>query len=106
MTEILIAAAAILAVMFAPRVIPDSLAGWRRTIAVSGLRLIFVLIALYEVLATSFVSIPANQVGVVRKIYGFANIAPGHIIAAHGETGYQAEIVPPGTFRISILLMC
>jgi hypothetical protein len=102
MTEILIAAAAILAVMFAPRVIPDSLAGWRRTIAVSGLRLIFVLIALYEVLATSVVSIPANQVGVVRKIYGFANIAPGHIIAAHGETGYQAEIVPPGTFRISI----
>jgi len=36
-------------------------------------------------------------VGVVRKVYGFANIAPGHLIAARGETGYQAEIIPPGT---------
>ena len=53
-------------------------------------------------LATSIISIPANQVGMVRKVYGFSNIAPGHIIAAHGETGYQAEIIPPGTFRISI----
>ena len=38
----------------------------------------------------------------MRKIYGFSNLAPGHIIATHGETGYQAEIIPPGTFRISI----
>ena len=40
--------------------------------------------------------------GVVRKIYGFANLAPGHFIATKGETGYQAEIIPPGSFRISI----
>ena len=102
MTEMLIAAAAILAAIFAPRVVPDSLAGWRRTGAISGLRLLFGLVALYEVLATSVISIPANEVGVVRKIYGFTNIQPGHIIAAAGETGYQAEIIPPGTFRISI----
>ena len=102
MPEILIAAAAILAAIFAPRVVPDALTGWRRMAAVTGLRLVFGLIALYQVLATSIVSIPANEVGVTRKIYGLDNIAPGHIIAAHGETGYQAEIIPPGTFRISI----
>ncbi len=103
MSEMLIAAAAILAAIFAPRVMPDSLVGWRRTGADRRACAWFSwLVALYEVLATSIISIPANQVGVVRKIYGFANIAPGHIIAAQGETGYQAEIIPPGTFRISI----
>ncbi len=58
--------------------------------------------ALYEVLATSIITIPADKVGIVRKIYGFSNLAPGHLIATRGETGYQAEIIPPGTFRISI----
>src|ERR1700731_2030255 len=81
---------------------PDALVGWRRAAAIGAMRLAFGLIALYEILATSIIAIPANQVGVVRKIYGFANIAPGHIIAAHGETGYQAEIIPPGPFRVSI----
>ena len=89
--------------IFAPRVMPDALVGWRRPAAIGALRLVFAFLALYEILATSIISIPANQVGIVRKIYGFANIAPGHIIATHGETGYQAEIIPPGTFRISIL---
>jgi hypothetical protein len=102
MSEILIACAAILAVIFAPRVIPDSWTGPRRTVAVSALRMVFAIVAIYEVLATSIISIPANQVGVVRKIYGFSNIAPGRFIAAHGETGYQAAIIPPGSFRISI----
>ena len=102
MSEILIAAAALAALLFAPRVIPDAITGWRRIGAIGLLRLLFGLVALYEVLATSIVSIPANQVGIVRKIYGFTSIPPGHIIATRGETGYQAEIIPPGTFRISI----
>lgn len=102
MQEILIAAAATLAAILASRVVPDTLAGWRRAGAVAGLRLVFAAVALYEILSTSIISIPANEVGVVRKIYGLANIAPGHIIATKGETGYQAEIIPPGTFRISI----
>jgi hypothetical protein len=100
--EILIAFAAILAAIFASRVIPDAVIGWRRVAAVGAVRLVFSLVALYAVLSTSIISIPANQVGVVRKIYGFSNIEPGHIIATRGETGYQAEIIPPGTFRISI----
>jgi hypothetical protein len=102
MEETIIALVAIVAALAAPRVVPDFLTGWRRSAAVGALRMAFGLIALYEILSTSIISIPANQVGVIRKIYGFSNIPPGHIIATHGETGYQAEIIPPGTFRISI----
>jgi hypothetical protein len=100
--EILIAAAALLAAFVAPRFLPDSLAGWRRSAAITMVRLVFGVVALSEVLSTSIISIPANEVGVVRKIYGLTNNPPGHFIATKGETGYQAEIIPPGTFRISI----
>src|SRR6202451_381961 len=103
MEETIIAFIAIVAALAVPRVIPDALSGWRRAALIGALRLAFGLVAIYEILSTSILSIPANQVGIVRKIYGFANIAPGHIIATRGETGYQAEIIPPGTFRISIL---
>ena len=102
MSEILIAFAAFAALLFAPRVIPDSIVGWRRVAAVGVIRLVFALVAIFEVLSTSIISIPADKVGVVRKIYGFSNLSPGHLIATRGETGYQAEIIPPGTFRISI----
>ena len=97
-----VAVAAIVALLFAPRVIPDAVAGWRRTAAVGALRLAFALVALYEVLATSIITIPADKVGIVRKIYGLSNLCSGHLIATRGETGYQADIIPPGTFRISI----
>jgi hypothetical protein len=102
MTGILVAIAAIAALLFAPRVIPDAVAGWRRAVAVGLLRLAFALVALYEVLATSIITIPADKVGIVRKIYGLSNLSSGHLIATRGETGYQADIIPPGTFRISI----
>jgi hypothetical protein len=102
MEETIIAFVAILAALLVPQVMPDALVGWRRAAAVSALRLAFGLVALYEILSTSIISIPANEVGIVRKIYGFTNMGPGHIIATRGETGYQAEIIPPGTFRISI----
>ena len=103
MEQTIIAFIAIVAALAVPQVMPDALVGWRRAAAIGAMRLAFGLVALYEILSTSIISIPANEVGIVRKIYGFANIAPGHIIATHGETGYQAEIIPPGTFRISIL---
>jgi hypothetical protein len=100
--EILIASAAALAAIFSPRFIPESVTGWRRRGVAAGMRLLFGTVALVEVLATSIITIPADQVGIVHKNYGFTNIAPGHIIATKGETGYQAEIIAPGTFRISI----
>jgi len=97
-----IAFAAIAAFLFAPRVIPDVVSGWKRIALAGFLRFAFALVALFEVLATSIITIPADRVGVVRKIYGYSNLAGGHYIATHGETGFQAAVIPPGTFRISI----
>src|SRR3954471_11960429 len=51
--------------------------------------------------ATSVIMVPANEVGIVRKVYGTRNLPEGRLIATAGETGYQAEIIAPGTFRIS-----
>ena len=61
--------------LFASRVMPEAVVGWRRAPAVGALRLAFALVALYEILSTSIISIPANQVGIVRKIYGFSNLS-------------------------------
>ena len=88
MEETIIAFVAIVAALLVPHVMPDAVVGWRRAAAIGALRLAFGFVALYEILATSIISIPANEVGIIRKIYGFANIAPGHLVATHGETGY------------------
>ena len=64
-------------------------------------RLLCGLAALYALAATSFVSIPANKVGVVRKIYGVSSLPQGRLIATRGETGFQAAIVAPGSFMVS-----
>ena len=90
-----IAFAAIAAFLFAPRVIPDVVSGWKRIALAGFLRFAFALVALFEVLATSIITIPADRVGVVRKIYGYSNLAAGHNIATHGETGFQAAVIPP-----------
>jgi len=102
LSEIVIAFVAAFAALFAGRIMPDLLSGWRRALAIGVLRAALIAVTIYEILSTSIVSIPASEVGVVRKVYGVANLAPGHIVATKGETGYQAEIIPPGTFRISI----
>ncbi len=72
-----------------------------RSAVIWATRLACVLAALYAVAATSFVSIPANMVGVVRKIYGASSLPEGHLIATRGETGYQAAIIAPGSFMVS-----
>lgn len=69
--------------------------------ALWGLRLVFGLAALGAFLQTSIIRIPADEVGIVRKIYGLANLPDGKFIATQGETGFQAQIIAPGTFRIS-----
>src|SRR5947199_136482 len=66
-----------------------------------GFRGLMLLCALMAVLETSIISIPADQVGVVRKVYGFKTLPDGKLIAVDGESGYQAQVIPPGTFRIS-----
>jgi len=82
----------------APRLMPSSLPSWSGTAA----RIVAVFLAVICVLETSIVTVPADQVGIVRKNYGYRNMPDGHIIATNGETGYQAEIIAPGTWRVSI----
>ncbi|MBV8104362.1 MAG: hypothetical protein JO223_07030 [Hyphomicrobiales bacterium] len=104
MEYVLVACAALVAAVLAPRYLPSKLGAARRRVAVVAFRTLFALIALFCVLTTSIISIPANEVGIVRRVYGLSSLTNGHIIATEGETGYQAQIIPPGTFRISPFL--
>jgi hypothetical protein len=102
MEYILIACAALVAAILMPRYIPNRPAGGRRRVAIVAFRTLFALVALFCIVTTSIISVPANQVGVVRRLYGVSNLANGHIIATQGETGYQAQIISPGSFRVSL----
>jgi uncharacterized membrane protein YqiK len=42
------------------------------------------------------VLIRERQVGVVIKKFGIGSLAPGHLIALNGESGYQADTLAPG----------
>jgi hypothetical protein len=65
-----------------------------------SLRVVFGLFALSVALATSVVTVPGDKVGIVKRLYGSKNLPDGHLIATSGETGYQADIIPPGTWAI------
>ncbi len=91
----------VIAAIFAPAFFAARSPVFRSAGAAWGLRALFGVGALISVLETSIISVPADQVGIVRKIYGFSNLPDGKLIAVNGEAGYQAQIVPPGTFRIS-----
>ena len=98
MIYVLIVILALIAAIVAPRFMTGQLAGSH---AVTIARVVLVLLALVATLETSIIRIPANEVGIVHKIYGTANLADGRLIATNGETGFQAQVIPPGTFRIS-----
>ena len=57
----------------------------------------------YLVISTSIIMVPSNKVGIVTRVYGATSMPEGHVIATKGETGTQAEIIPPGTFKVSLL---
>lgn len=46
--------------------------------------------------ATSWVSVGDQEVVVLKKHYGYANLEGEHVIATNGEKGVQAQVVPPG----------
>ncbi|SDR63368.1 hypothetical protein SAMN05519103_08539 [Rhizobiales bacterium GAS113] len=100
MVYALIMSLALIAAIAAPRLVPGLANGLGGTRVVQAVRVLIVLLAVIAILE-SVVKIPANEVGVVRKLYGTSNLADGQVIATNGETGYQAQIIPPGTFRIS-----
>lgn len=88
----------VIVAIFGPRLIPENIPH-RGRVVLTG-RVVCGFLALICILSTSIIKIPADQVGVVRKIYGAFSLKDGHVIAANGETGYQAEIIPPGAFHI------
>jgi len=101
MDYIVVAALLIAAALLAPRFLRPDLP--KRDLVATGMRVLFGLGALIAILATSVVAVPADRVGIVKKLYGVSNLPVGHLIAVNGETGYQAQIVPPGAWRISLL---
>jgi SPFH domain / Band 7 family len=76
--------------LFVNRARPDF-----RTLSLS-LRIVFVLIALICLAATSYVHVESDEIAVLNEIYGAASLSGEHIVATNGETGPQAEILTPG----------
>ncbi|HCC22777.1 TPA: hypothetical protein DF272_01205 [Candidatus Falkowbacteria bacterium] len=82
---------------------------YREDVMISGRRKVFLgvtiassFIALFLIMATSYVFIDQDKVGHLKRIYG-ANMPAGRVIAVDGEKGPQAEILPPGFhFRLFI----
>ena len=46
--------------------------------------------------STSFVIIDSDKTGHLKKVFLGSDLAPGRIIAANGENGPQARVLPPG----------
>jgi len=61
-----------------------------------AIRIVGILLVLVSVAFTSFVFVDADEAGHKHKIYLGGNLREGAIIAANGEKGPQAEILPPG----------
>lgn len=91
--------AALFFAIFIEKITPASTIA--RPFAVKFGRVVGYLTACFALLSTSFVKIPSDHVGIVNKIYGSTSLPQGHIIATNGETGYQAEIIPPGALKFS-----
>jgi phosphotransferase system IIB component len=87
---ILAAVAPALLSLFINRARPDF-----RTLSLS-LRIVFFVIALTCLAATSYVHVESDEIAVLNKIYGTTSLPGEHIIATNGEKGPQAEILTPG----------
>lgn len=80
---------------------PSFMPSLRGTLLSYAIRGVSLFLAFLCAMATSVVRIPADQVGVVHKLYGAHSLEIGHLIATKGETGWQAEIISPGAFMVS-----
>src|SRR6516225_898291 len=61
-----------------------------------SLRIVFAVIALICLAATSYVHVESDEIAVLNKIYGTTSLPGEHIVATNGEKGPQAEILTPG----------
>jgi hypothetical protein len=86
-----------LLVVVAPRFIPPQF-----SVLLVLTKAVALFLVLFAVASTSFVFIDEDKTGHINKIYG-SNLPQGAYIAANGEKGPQAYILPPG-FQFSPLL--
>ena len=59
-----------------------------------SLRIVFAVIALICLAATSYVHVDSDEIAVLNKIYGTTSLPGEHIIATNGEKGPQADSDP------------
>jgi len=61
---------------------------------ISAILILFIIVGI--AVLTTITNIDADSLGVVKQKFGGGKLAPGKIIAANGENGYQAKILAPG----------
>lgn len=82
---------------------PDGVGRDRGWLATSGSLAVAGMLCLFA--GTSIVQVGADEVGLLRKIYGGRSLPAGRVIATNGENGFQAQVLPPGvSFRPLIRL--
>ena len=71
--------------------------------AARALQVGLVLLGIFSLASTSYVTIGNNEVGLLSRIYWASPLPEGHIIAVDNEKGPQAEVLTPG-FHFRLLL--
>ena len=90
--------AGLLAAFAVPLLLPERHRAWAPT-----LRLLGILVIIFAVASTSYVHVPDGYSAHLFRIYGGGSLPEGRIVAANGENGPQARILPPG-FHIEPLI--
>ncbi|MGP0095331.1 MAG: SPFH domain-containing protein [Xanthobacteraceae bacterium] len=80
-------------ILLVPALLP---ARYNNVATANAVRGLGVLVILFSVGMTSFVSVPDGHLGQLFRIYGGGSLREGKIVAANGENGPQAEILTPG----------
>jgi hypothetical protein len=83
--------AGLLAALAVPLLLPERHRAWAPT-----LRLLGILVIIFAVASTSYVHVPDGYSAHLFRIYGGGSLPEGRIVAANGENGPQARILPPG----------
>jgi uncharacterized membrane protein YqiK len=90
--------AGFLAAAVIPQLLPERYAMWGPAVRIAG-----ILIIIFAVASTSYVHVPDGYSAHLFRIYGGGSLPEGRIVAANGENGPQARILPPG-FHIEPLI--
>lgn len=85
--------AGLLVIFVVPPFTPDQYRGW---LSATTARIIGIVIILFAIASTSYVQVPAGYSAHLSRLYGGGSLPNGRIIAANGENGRQARILPPG----------